>query len=63
MSENPTRLPERVPSGTDPPAIGGQQRVKKKRTVRWRLSGFFNLRKLKGRFEGEREVSVEKFDH
>ena len=62
MAENPTRLPERMPSEPDPPQNVLASGPKMKKTTKWALSGFFNLKKLKGGFKGKRQVTVERFN-
>ena len=61
MNENPSKPPERLPSEPDPPELTEQRQTKTKKNVKWSLSGFFNLRKLKGGFKGKRQVTIEKF--
>ena len=48
MAENPRQLPERMPSEPDPPVLITASGPKIKKTIKWGLSGFFNLKKLKG---------------
>jgi hypothetical protein len=62
MDPNPIALPERMPSEPDPPQRISPGGPKKTKTVKWSLSGFFSLKKLKGGFRGKRQVTVETFD-
>ena len=61
MAENPRQLPERMPSEPDPPVLITASGPKIKKTIKWGLSGFFNLKKLKGGFKGKRQVTVERY--